>query len=220
MDKEENLRRLVKCGVISVIRARTPEDAVRIGKAVYAGGIDLVEVSMVTPGALDAISVMARDLGQKILVGAGTVFDPESARAAILAGAEFIVGPNINRGVIKVCRRYSKIVIPGALTPTEILTAWELGADIVKVFPASVGGPRYIHDILEPLPHVKLLPTGGVNLENVVGFIKAGAVAVAVGGALVDRKAVEEGRLVVITENARSFFKAVKSARSERATAK
>ncbi len=214
MDKEENLRRLLKCGVISVIRARTSSAAVAIGKAIHEGGIDIIEVSMVTPSALDAISTMIRELGNAIVAGAGTVLDAESARSAILAGAEFVVGPNLSRGVIEVCRRYSKISIPGALTPTEILTGWELGADIVKVFPASAVGPRYIHDVREPLPHIRLLPTGGINLENAGEFIKAGAVAVAVGGALVDGKAVQEGRFEVLTENARKFVEAVRKART------
>jgi 2-dehydro-3-deoxyphosphogluconate aldolase/(4S)-4-hydroxy-2-oxoglutarate aldolase len=213
MDKDENLKRLIDCGVISVIRARTPNDAVEIGKAIHSGGVNIIEVSMVTPDALEAISTIRRELGNKIVAGAGTVLDPESARAAILVGAEFVVGPNLNKEVIEMCRRYSKISIPGAWTPTEILTAWESGADIVKVFPASVGGPRYLRDILEPLPQIRLLPTGGVNLENVGDFIKAGAVAVAVGGAIVDRKAVEDRRFDMIADNARKFAEAVKKAR-------
>ncbi|MEM2094472.1 MAG: bifunctional 4-hydroxy-2-oxoglutarate aldolase/2-dehydro-3-deoxy-phosphogluconate aldolase [Candidatus Bathyarchaeia archaeon] len=215
MDKDECLRRLVACGVISVIRARSPEEAIRIGKAVYVGGIEFVEVSMVTPDAFEAIRALAKDLGGDVVVGAGTVLDAQSAREAILAGAEFVVGPSINKSAIELCRRYSKVVIPGAFTPTEILTAWELGADIVKVFPASVGGPRYIRDILEPLPQLRLLPTGGVNLDNVAEFIRAGSVAVAVGSALIDRKAVEEGRLSMITDNARRFIEAVRNARSK-----
>jgi 2-dehydro-3-deoxyphosphogluconate aldolase/(4S)-4-hydroxy-2-oxoglutarate aldolase len=141
------------------------------------------------------------------------VLDPETARACILAGAEFIVSPTLNLEVIKVCRRYSKIIIPGTFTPTEILTAWEAGADIVKVFPASVGGPGYLKDVMGPLPQVKLVPTGGVNLETTPEFIKAGAVAVAAGTSLVNRKAVSEQNWDFITETARKFVAAVKQAR-------
>jgi len=150
---------------------------------------------------------------EDVLVGAGTVLDPETARAAILAGADFIVSPTLNLSVIEVCRRYSKIVVPGAFTPTEILTAWEAGADIVKVFPATVGGPRYLMDIRGPLPQIRLVPTGGVTLENTPDFIRAGAVAVAAGTSLVDKKAVSEKRYDLITENARKFVEAVKMAR-------
>jgi len=131
----------------------------------------------------------------------------------ILAGAEFVVSPTLNLGVIEVCRRYSKIVIPGTFTPTEILTAWEAGADIVKVFPATVGGPQYLRDIKGPLPQIRLMPTGGVNLENTPDFIRAGAVAVAAGTSLVDKKAVKEKNYDLITENARKFVEAVKRAR-------
>ena len=149
----------------------------------------------------------------QVLVGAGTVLDPVTARACILAGAEFIVSPTLNLEVIELCRRYSKIVIPGTLTPTEILTAWEAGADIVKVFPASLGGPSYLKDILGPLPQVKLVPTGGVNLETTPEFIKAGAVAVAAGTSLVNKKAVSEKNWDLITETAQKFCAAVRQAR-------
>jgi 2-dehydro-3-deoxyphosphogluconate aldolase/(4S)-4-hydroxy-2-oxoglutarate aldolase len=169
---------------------------------------------MVTPDALEAIKTISKEFRDEFLPGAGTVLDSESARAAILAGAEFIVSPVLCRGVIEVCRRYSKIAIPGALTPTEILEAWELGADIVKVFPAALGGPRYIRDILEPLPQLRLLPTGGINLDNAGDFIRAGAVAIAVGSALVDKKATLEKRFNVITENALKFVEAVRRARA------
>jgi 2-dehydro-3-deoxyphosphogluconate aldolase/(4S)-4-hydroxy-2-oxoglutarate aldolase len=147
-------------------------------------------------------------------VGAGTVLDPETARAVILAGAEFIVSPNLNLKVIEVCHRYGKVVIPGTLTPTEILTAWEAGADIVKVFPAGALGPGYLRDIKGPFPQIRLTPTGGVNLENTPDFIRAGAVAVSVGTSLVDRKAVSQRRYDIITENARKFVEAVRLARA------
>ncbi|MCD6240551.1 bifunctional 2-keto-4-hydroxyglutarate aldolase/2-keto-3-deoxy-6-phosphogluconate aldolase [Candidatus Bathyarchaeota archaeon] len=213
MNKENNLKRLIDCGVVSIIRVENSTEAVKSAEALRKGGINIIEVSMVTPGALDAIRAISQKFGEDVLVGAGTVLDSETARAAILAGAEFIIGPTLNREVIKVCNRYSKIVIPGALTPTEILTAWELGADIVKVFPARVLGPRYIKDILAPLPQVRLLPTGGVNLENAGEFLKAGAVAIAVGSALVNKKVVKEGKFDIITEKARKFLEVVNKAR-------
>ncbi len=168
---------------------------------------------MTVPGAIDAIREFKSTVKEEVLIGAGTVLDPETARACILAGADFIVSPTLNLEVIKVCRRYSKIIIPGTFTPTEILTAWEAGADIVKVFPASVGGPGYLKDIMGPLPQVKLVPTGGVNLETTPEFIKAGAVAVAAGTSLVNKRAVSEQNWDAITETARKFVAAVKQAR-------
>ena len=215
MDKDKNLECLVDCGVVAIIRVKDSEEAVRVAGAIKEGGVNVIEISVVTPNALAAITAISQRFGEEALIGVGTVLDPETARAAIVAGAEFVVGPTLNKGVIETCRRYSKISIPGAFTPTEILTAWELGADIVKVFPAAVVGPRYIKDILEPLPQVRLLPTGGVNLENAGEFIRAGAVAIAVGGALVDKKAVAEERFGVITERARKFLEVVKRAREK-----
>jgi 2-dehydro-3-deoxyphosphogluconate aldolase/(4S)-4-hydroxy-2-oxoglutarate aldolase len=215
LDKEENLRRIVECGVVSIIRVRSSGEAIKIADAIKVGGVNVIEVSLVTPGALDAIRTIAEKFKGDVLLGAGTVLDPESARAAILAGSEFVIGPNLQRRVIQMCRRYSKISIPGALTPTEILTAWEWGADLVKVFPASLGGPAYIKSILDPLPQVRLLPTGGIDLNNAGDFLKAGASAVAVGGTLVDKKAVASGNFDVITENARKFVEVVKKARAK-----
>ena len=215
MDKEEKLKRIIDCGVVSIIRVKSSEEAVKIADAIKQGGVDVIEVSLVTPGALEAIRTISQKFGDKVLTGAGTVLDSESARAAMLAGAEFVICPTLKRSVIETCRRYSKISIPGAFTPTEILTAWEWGVDIVKVFPAGLAGPEYFKDILAPLPQVRLLPTGGVNLDNAGEFIKAGAVAIAVGSALVDKKAVAEARFDIITENARKFLEAVKKAREK-----
>jgi len=169
---------------------------------------------MTVPGAIDVIKEFRKAVGDEVLVGAGTVLDPETARAVILAGAEFIVTPTLNLRVIEVCHRYGKVVIPGTFTPTEILTAWEAGADIVKVFPAGTVGPKYLSDIRGPLPQIRLTPTGGVTLENTPDFIKAGAVAVSVATALVDKKALSEKRYEVITENARKFIEAVKAGRT------
>jgi 2-dehydro-3-deoxyphosphogluconate aldolase/(4S)-4-hydroxy-2-oxoglutarate aldolase len=186
---------------------------VDVCQAIARGGVKPIEVTMTVPGAIDAIKEFKSAVSEQVLVGAGTVLDPETARACILAGAEFIVCPTLNLEVIKVCRRYSKVVVPGTFTPTEILTAWEAGADIVKVFPATAGGPKYLKDIMGPLPQVKLLPTGGVTLENTPDFIKAGAVAVAAGTSLVDKKALSEKNFDLITETARKFVAAVRAAR-------
>ena len=212
-EKDKNLQTIIDCGVVAIVRVSSAQEAVNVCMAVAKGGVRPIEVTMTVPGAIDAIKEFRSAVKEQVLVGAGTVLDPETARACILAGAEFIVSPTLNLEVIKVCRRYSKIVIPGTFTPTEILTAWEAGADIVKVFPASVGGPGYLKDILGPLPQVKLVPTGGVNLETTPEFIKAGAVAVAAGTSLVDRKAVSEKNWAFITETAQKFCAAVKQAR-------
>ena len=212
-DKDKNLQTITDCGVVAIVRVSSAREAVDVCMAIARGGVTPIEVTMTVPGAIDAIREFKSTVKEEVLIGAGTVLDPETARACILAGADFIVSPTLNLEVIKVCRRYSKIIIPGTFTPTEILTAWEAGADIVKVFPASVGGPGYLKDIMGPLPQVKLVPTGGVNLETTPEFIKAGAVAVAAGSSLVDKKAVSEQNWDAITETARKFVAAVKQAR-------
>ncbi|MFW6149906.1 MAG: bifunctional 4-hydroxy-2-oxoglutarate aldolase/2-dehydro-3-deoxy-phosphogluconate aldolase [Chloroflexota bacterium] len=212
--KERNLQDIMDCGVIAIVRVGSSEEAIEVCNAIAKGGVKPIEVTMTVPGAVEVIKEFKSAVKDEVLVGAGTVLDPETARAVILAGAEFIVMPTLNPGVIEVCHRYGKVVIPGTLTPTEILTAWEAGADIVKVFPAGVVGPQYLKDIRGPLPQVRLTPTGGVNLDNTPDFIRAGAVAVSVGTALVDKKAVAEKRLDVITENARKFVEAVKRGRA------
>ncbi|MBA7689319.1 hypothetical protein ES703_97825 [subsurface metagenome] len=213
-NKEKNLQDIVNCGVVAIIRVASAQEAVEVCGAIAKGGVKPIEITMTVPGAIDAIKELKGAAEDKVLLGAGTVLDPETARAVILAGAEFVVCPTLNLEVIEVCRRYSKVVIPGAFTPTEILTAWEAGADIVKVFPATVGGPRYLRDIRGPLPQIRLMPTGGVNVDNTPDFIKAGAVAVAAGTSLVDKKAVSERKYDIITENAKKFIEAVKLART------
>ncbi len=213
--RSENLASIKACGVVAVLRADRPDALVQVAQAIGRGGIGAVEITMTTPGALDVIGECANRLGDEILLGAGTVLDPETARAAILAGAEYIVTPTLNPDVITLCRRYDKVIIPGALTPTEILTAWEYGADIVKVFPATAVGPRYFKDVKAPLPQVDLMPTGGVDLDNAGDFIRAGACAVAVGGNLVDKAAVAAGEWQVLTDTARKYVEAVRNARQE-----
>ncbi len=213
--KAENLGSMKAGGVVAVLRADRPDALVEVAQAIGRGGIGAIEITMTTPGALDVIGECANRLGGEFLLGAGTVLDPETARAAILAGAEYIVTPTLNPDVITLCRRYDKIVIPGALTPTEILTAWECGADIVKVFPASAVGPRYFKDVKGPLPQIDLMPTGGVDLENAGDFIRAGACAIAVGGNLVDKAAVAAGDWQVLTDTARKYVDAVWTARQD-----
>ena len=212
--KEKNLQDIVNCGVVAIVRVGSAREALEVCAAIAKGGVKPIEITMTVPGAIDAIKELKSSMKDKVLVGAGTVLDPETAVAVIHAGAEFVVSPTLNLAVIEVCRRHSKIVTPGAFTPTEILTAWEAVADMVKIFPARVGGPKYLVDIKGPLPQIRLLPTGGVSIENTPDFIRAGAAAVAAGTALVDKKAVSEKRYDIITENARKFVEAVKSARA------
>jgi 2-dehydro-3-deoxyphosphogluconate aldolase/(4S)-4-hydroxy-2-oxoglutarate aldolase len=212
--KERNLQDIMDGGVVAIVRVGTAREAIEVCGAIAKGGVKPIEVTMTVPGAIDVIKEFRKAVGDEVLVGAGTVLDPETARAVILAGAEFIVTPTLNLRVIEVCHRYGKVVIPGTFTPTEILTAWEAGADIVKVFPAGTVGPKYLSDIRGPLPQIRLTPTGGVTLENTPDFIRAGAVAVSVATALVDKKALSEKRYDVITENARKFIEAVKAGRT------
>lgn len=213
MDKSQILKTILDCGVIAIVRFERSEQLVQVAQAIKAGGVNVIEFTMTTPNALKIIEESAQEFGDEVLLGAGTVLDPETARAAILAGAQFIVSPTLNPKTIEVCHRYGKVAVPGTLTPTEILTAWELGADLIKVFPADLGGPAYIKAVLAPLPQVKLVPTGGVSLENTADFIKAGAVAVAVGSNLVNKKAVAEGNFPLLTKLAQQFIAAVKEAR-------
>jgi 2-dehydro-3-deoxyphosphogluconate aldolase/(4S)-4-hydroxy-2-oxoglutarate aldolase len=214
-EKENRLKIIEESGLVAVIRAEKADQALSIARAVSEGGIIAIEITMTVPDAIKVIEEVNNVLGGRILLGAGTVLDAENARLAIKAGAEFIVSPILNTDIIKVCRKQGKIAIPGAFTPTEIVAAWKSGADIVKIFPASVGGPGLIKDLRGPFPQIKFLPTGGVTLENVAQFIKAGAVAVAVGSNIIDKKAVSLGKFEVITENSRKFLEAVKNAMAE-----
>jgi 2-dehydro-3-deoxyphosphogluconate aldolase / (4S)-4-hydroxy-2-oxoglutarate aldolase len=213
---KEILAKILEEGVVPVIRVASAAEAFEVAKAIQEGGISVIEVTMSVAGALDVMKEVTQKFGKKVLLGAGTILDPETARAALLSGAQFIVTPTLNPDVIKMCNRYSAVIIPGALTPTEILTAWEAGADLVKVFPiAQVGGPAYIRALRGPLPHIPMVPTGGVNLQNAGEFIKAGCAAIAAGGELVDKKAVAEKKFSVIAENAQKFVAEVKKARGK-----
>lgn len=205
----EILHRLMEGKVVAVVRLDSGEQLIQVAEALKKGGLTAIEFTMSTPGALDMIKQAAVHLGKDVLMGAGTVLDPETARAAILTGAEFIVTPTLNLGIIAMAKRYGKPVVSGAFTPTEILTAWEAGADMVKVFPASVGGPGYIKAVLAPLPQVRLVPTGGVSAENAADYMKAGATALGIGGNLVDKAAVSQGDWSKITGEARRLMAAV-----------
>ena len=213
---KETLAKIMEEGVVPVIRVASAAEAFEVAKAIHEGGISVVEVTMSVPGALEVMKEVTQKFGKEVLLGAGTILDPETARAALLSGAQFIVTPTLNLDVIRMCKRYSAVVIPGTLTPTEILTAWEAGSDLVKVFPiAQVGGPAYIRALRGPLPHIPMVPTGGVNVQNAGEFIKAGAAAIAAGGELVDKKAVADKKFSVIAENARKFVAEVKKARGK-----
>jgi 2-dehydro-3-deoxyphosphogluconate aldolase/(4S)-4-hydroxy-2-oxoglutarate aldolase len=213
--KEKALGLIREVGLIPIVRVPKAEDAARAAEAIVAGGIGIAEITMTVPHALRVLEGVSERFGDKVLLGAGTILDPETARAAVLAGAEFIVTPSLDRRVVEVAQRYSKPSIIGALTPTEVVNAWSAGADLVKIFPAGpVGGPKYIRALKGPLPHIELMPTGGVNLETTPEFIRAGAAAVAVGGELVDLEALRTGKLDVITQNSRQFVEAVRAARA------
>ena len=214
MTKLEQMRRIEACGIVAIIRANSANELIDAAAAIHAGGVSVIEVTMTTPNALQVISDVSSAYGDSILVGAGSVLDAETARAVMLAGAEFIVSPVTKADVIEICNRYSKVVIPGAFTPTEILTAWEAGADYVKVFPSSGVGASYIKDVKAPLPHIPLVPTGGINAENAAAFISAGATALGVGSSLVNNQLIETGQFESLTERARELSAEVQRARS------
>src|SRR5947208_3556565 len=166
MSKSHDLQRVLDCGIVAVVRSPHSGQLVEVAEALAAGGVQVMEITMTVPDALDVLRQVRRALGERVLLGAGTVLDPETARAALLAGAEYVVAPTVNLDVIRLCQRYDKLVMPGAFTPTEILTAWEAGADIVKVFPAEVVGPAYFKALRGPLPQIRLMPTGRVDLHT------------------------------------------------------
>src|SRR5262245_43921937 len=215
MDKTKVLERIRSIGVIPVVRASSGDEALQAVAAIKAGGLPILEITMTVPGAIDIIKRIAQNYGDQVLVGAGTVLNAETARNCLQAGAQFVVTPALNLETIAYCRDAGCAVMPGALTPTEIVTAWSAGADMVKVFPCgAVGGASYIKSLRAPLPQIELVPTGGVSLSTAASFIEAGAAAIGVGADLVDIKAIGAGQSEKITETTRSYLEAVNGARA------
>lgn len=213
MSRETDLQRVLTGGLVAVVRAPDPANLVDVIAALAEGGVGVAEITLTVPGALDVLKAAKAMLGDRVLLGAGTVLDPETARAALLAGAEFIVSPTLNFDVIRMCKRYDKLVFPGAFTPTEILAAWEAGADIVKVFPADVLGASFFKAMRGPLPQIRLMPTGGVDLNTAGEFLRAGACCLGVGSQMVDPKAVAREDYEYLRGLAWQYTQAVRLAR-------
>jgi 2-dehydro-3-deoxyphosphogluconate aldolase / (4S)-4-hydroxy-2-oxoglutarate aldolase len=213
MNKTEKLNLIRETGVIAIMRAQSPDQLIAAADAIRKGGVRVIEVTMTTPGALNVIAETAKRYGQEVLFGAGTVLDPETARSAILAGAGFIVAPTLSLEVIALCNRYGIPVMPGCFTPTEMLAAWEAGADMIKLFPAEVGGPGLIKALLAPLPQLQIVPVGGVDLNTAAAFIRNGAVALGVGGSLINQKLLDAGDMDELTRRAAAFVEEVKKGR-------
>ena len=214
MEKLDTLHKILDSGVVAIMRAKSSDQLLAAADAIRAGGVNVIEVTMTTPGALDVISQAVRKYDESVVFGAGSVLDPESARASILAGAQFIVCPTLSVATIELCKRYSIPVMPGAYTPTEVLAAWQAGADVVKIFPADIGGPAYIKAIKAPLPQIRLAPVGGVSLENTAEFIRAGSACVGVGSSLVNQKLLDSKDFNTLTELARRFREEVEKGRA------
>ncbi|MFZ1702221.1 MAG: bifunctional 2-keto-4-hydroxyglutarate aldolase/2-keto-3-deoxy-6-phosphogluconate aldolase [Pyrinomonadaceae bacterium] len=214
MDKKKIVEQIEEIGLVPVVRASSADEAMQVIEAIKAGGVNVLEITMTVPGAVKVIEKVADKYGNDVLVGAGTVLDPETARACLLAGAQFIVSPALNLDTIALCHRYSAPIAPGVMTPTEVITAWSAGVDFVKVFPCgSLGGANYVKNLKGPFPQVKIIPTGGVSLTTAADFIKAGAAALGVGTDLVDVKAIRAGDAHIVTERARQFVEIVRAAR-------
>jgi 2-dehydro-3-deoxyphosphogluconate aldolase/(4S)-4-hydroxy-2-oxoglutarate aldolase len=212
--KEQYLTQALDAGVVAVIRAKSKDQLSDIAKALLDGGVPSIEVTMSTPKAIAGIEMLADAIGDKAVIGVGTVIDAATCRDAIAAGAQFVVSPVFDPEIVATTKRYGKISVPGAFTPTEILRAWGAGADVVKVFPSTTLGPGYFKDILAPLPQIKLTPTGGVDLKNAGDWIKAGAACIGVGSALVTKDALAKNDWSAISSSAKAFVDAVKKARN------
>ncbi len=213
-NKQELLDGILECGVVAVVRAESAELALKAVEAALAGGINVIEVTFTVPGALEIIAKLAKTLGGDTILGAGTVLEPVTASDAVEAGARFVVSPSTSLEVMEAAKLKGALVFPGALTPTEVVTAWQAGADMVKIFPASAMGPGYLKDLHGPLPQVKFIPTGGVHLETAMEFLKCGAAALGVGGDLINKKLMAEGNFAEITERARKFRRIVQEFRA------
>jgi 2-dehydro-3-deoxyphosphogluconate aldolase/(4S)-4-hydroxy-2-oxoglutarate aldolase len=219
MTKDDVLKRIEEIGVIPVVRAASAEEAVAVAEAIGAGGIPVLEITMTVPGAVKVIAELSKRYGDQVLVGAGTVLDPETAASCIKAGAQFVVSPSLNLRTIELCNRDGVAIFPGSLTPTEVVTAWQAGADAVKVFPCSaVGGPTYLRALKAPLPQIRLVPTGGVSLATAKDFIAAGAWALGVGADLVNTKAIRSGDRESVITAARAYVTAIREARGRETT--
>jgi len=212
--KHEVMAALRESGVIAVLRTEDPNDLVAVSKALSDGGVKFIEITLTVPGALEVIREATAQLkGQDVYIGAGTVLDAPSARAAILAGSQFVVGPTFDPEMVELCNSYGVVVMPGGMTPTEIFNAWKGGADVVKVFPGNIGGPDFLKTIKEPLPQIEILPTKGVDFNTAAAFIKAGAIGVGVGGALVTKAQIVAKDFAAITANAGKMAKIVREAK-------
>lgn len=214
MNKAHVINQIRETGIVPVIRAASEDEARKLIEAILAGGISIFEVTMTVPNAVSLIKTLVADFGDKAIIGAGTVLDAAAAQNCLAAGAKLVVSPALNLKIIEICRQANTAVFPGALTPTEIVAAWQAGADAVKIFPANaVGGANYLKAIKAPLPNIELMPTGGVTLATIGDFIRAGAIAVGVGSDLADVQAIRAGETEKITKTARAFVKAVRKAR-------
>jgi len=220
MTKQEVSKRVVEVGIVPVVRASSPKEAMLAAEAVCAGGVPVVEVTMTVPGAVDVIAQLTKSMGSEVLIGAGTVLDAETAQRCLDAGAEFFVSPGFDLETVKFANRVGKLMMAGALTPTEVITAWNAGSDFVKIFPCgTVGGARYIKALKAPLPNIPMIPTGGVNLQTAADFIRAGAAALGIGGELVSAASLKSGDARSITEAARQYVQIVREARQSTKTA-
>jgi 2-dehydro-3-deoxyphosphogluconate aldolase/(4S)-4-hydroxy-2-oxoglutarate aldolase len=218
---EEVIRKIGEIGIIPVVRAASVEEANRAVEAICAGGIPVVEITMTVPNAITVIRELVQRRGGDVLIGAGTVTNAEQAESCVRAGAQFLVSPGLSTSVLSVARVNNRLAIPGALTPTELMNAQELGARLIKIFPCgNLGGPKYLKSLKAPFPHAQLIPTGGVNAANAAEFMAAGAYALGVGADLVDPAALREGNLEKITSAAKELVQAVASARPAKAEKK
>jgi 2-dehydro-3-deoxyphosphogluconate aldolase/(4S)-4-hydroxy-2-oxoglutarate aldolase len=214
MTTEEVRNRILEIGIVPVVRAASAQQAMQAAEAVHAGGIPIVEITMTVPGAIDVITQLVKSVGKDVLIGAGTVLDADAAERCIDAGAEFLVSPGFDLATVQYARQQGKLMMAGALTPTEVIAAWKAGSDFVKIFPCgTVGGAKYIKALKGPLPQVSMIPTGGVNLNTAADFIQAGAAALGIGGELVSTAALKSGNLNTITEAARQYVAAVREAK-------
>ena len=215
MNKAEVVNRIIDSGVVAVIRLKDTNRLLKVIEAVRSGGVKSIEITMTVPGAIEIISQLSKVVPADVLIGAGTVVDEETAEQVIEAGAAFVVGPVLNLGIVSLCVKRGIVVMPGCYTPTEILAGWKAGADIIKVFPATSLGPKYFKDLRGPFPDIRLMPTGGVTIDNVGEWIKAGACAVGIGSDLLDKNAIEEERYEVLTERAARMIQNFKAAKAK-----